>query len=243
LCDFTSDDAIPIAEALAHRRTTKALSRIMLCGNYQLDTSGLVQLVQPTVLQKVTAVDLSFCELGESRTTRVLQQIAMSHQQQGPTALREVILQGCTLTSTTSRGALLQLLQCPNVRIHTYRLNDPVETGKYWSTHALRQVAAVMPHNYDVEEFTVDYMRTQPNVAVWKTDIQPWLDWNILGRRVVVPGRTVTNQEWVTAIGKASVKDDLDVVYWFIRQSTHHLSRLARDCHLSLPTTTEHYDT
>ena len=216
LCDLTRFDAPDITAALSRR--TVPLSKLLLCGNYQLDTIGLVQLVQASVLQKVVALDLSYCEWGESRTTRTLQQIVASHAE-GPTALREIVLQGCTLTSHASRQALLNLLTAPHVRLRRLVLNDPVESGKYWSTEALEQVADIMPSNYDVEELVLDYMYTQPNAQVWKR-IQPWLEWNKLGRRVVVPGRTVSAAEWLESIYKASQKDDLDVLYWFIRQST-----------------------
>ena len=220
LCDFNCFDGPAIGAALAQRKTP--LQKLYMNGNYQLDSHGLVALVQPGVLKKVISLDLSFCELGESRTARVLKQVRQSHAND-VTALRELTLQGCTITGNASRQAFLDLLaHTPHSRIRRFILNDPVESGKYWSTDSLEQVAAVLPHNYDVEELKLDYMHTKPNAHVWETQMEPWLELNRLGRRVVLPGREVSNSEWVTGIHKAS-KKDLNTLYWFIRQSSEHV--------------------
>lgn len=219
LCDFNCFDGPAIGAALARRN--KPLKKLLLCGNYQLDVPGLVALVQPGVLHKVQALDLSYCELGNGRTTRLVEQVAESHASFA-TALRELKLQGCNISSNVSRQALIRLLSLPHSRIRRLILNDPVESGKYWATKGLKEVAAVLPLNYDLEELSLDYMQTQPNANVWQNDILPWLEWNRLGRRVVLPGREVSASEWIDSIHRASRKD-LDTLYWFVRQSTELL--------------------
>mmetsp|Transcript_17982 Transcript_17982/g.34282 ORF Transcript_17982/g.34282 Transcript_17982/m.34282 type:complete len:549 (+) Transcript_17982:178-1824(+) len=218
LCDFNCFDGPAIGAALAQRKVP--LKRLIMCGNYQLDVHGLVALVQPAVLQKVKALDLSYCELGESRTSRILQQLLASHAT--PTMLREIKLQGCAVTSNVSRRALINLMSAPHSRIRRFILNDTVETGKYWSTDGLEEVAAVMPLNYDVEVLDLDFMNTSPNAKVWGK-IKPLLELNRLGRRVVLPSRNVSDAEWIHGIYEAS-KKDLDTLYWFVRHSTERVS-------------------
>lgn len=220
LCDFSPFDGQAIAAGLAQRRN--ALGKVHLRGNYRLDAIGLVALVKPGVLQKVKSLDLSYCELGESRTARVLEQLKVS--QIPGSALHEIQLQGCTVSSAKSQRALQQLLSSPNSRLRRLILNDPVESGKYWSTNLLQHIADIMPHNYDVEELKIDFMNTTPNVKIWDDDIKPWLELNLLGRRSVLPDRAVSNSEWLQVIQNAGGKD-LDTLYWFVRQSTERISQ------------------
>jgi len=217
LCDFNCFDGAAIGAAVAQRKTP--LKRLIMCGNYQLDSHGLVALVQPPVLQKVKALDLSYCELGDSRTSRILQQILASHAT--PTMLQEIKLQGCAVTSDAARRALVNLLAAPHSRIRRFILNDTVETGKYWPTKGLEEVATVLPLNYDVEVLDIDFMNTTPNAKAWGL-IEPWLELNRLGRRVVLSSRVVSDAEWIQGIYKAS-KKDLNTLYWFIRHTTERV--------------------
>jgi hypothetical protein len=107
-------------------------------------------------------------------------------------------------------------------------LNDPVETGKYWSTTSLQSMAEAVAKNYDVEDLVLDYLPTQPNAVVWKMLVQPWLDLNRLGRRVVRPGQPISHHEWADVVHRASTKD-MDTLFWFVRHSAERVGGMAKE--------------
>jgi hypothetical protein len=221
-----------MSAALAQRDSASPLTKLSLCGNYQLDAGGLEALVAAPVLRQVRALDLSYCDLNEMRTTRVLEGLVVGQQQQQPqqppSVCREIVLQGCTVTSAKGRSALCALLASPDSLLRRIILNDPVETGKYWSTAGLQSVAEALAKNYDVEDLVLDYLPTQPNALVWETHVQPWLDLNRLGRRVVRPGQPISHQEWAAVVHQASTKD-MDTLFWFVRHSAERVGCMAKE--------------
>jgi hypothetical protein len=227
LCDFDASDGRAMRDALAQRDDAAALTKLSLCGNYQLDAWGLEALVAAPVLRQVRALDLSYCELNEMRTTRVLEGLLVGQQLQQSSVCREVVLQGCTVTSVKGCSALCALLASPDSLLRRIVLNDPVETGKYWSTTSLQSMAEAVAKNYDVEDLVLDYLPTQPNAVVWKMLVQPWLNLNRLGRRVVRPGQPISHHEWVDVVHRASTKD-MDTLFWFVRHSAERVGGMAK---------------
>jgi hypothetical protein len=237
LCDLDGKAACAIARSIATRPWV--LGELLLCGNYQIDTRGMLALTSQACCDKLLALDISYCDYSDSKAVETL---ASLKKLDSSTKLRQITMQGTRVASGDATRALCQLLQTEN-SLRVVRINDRTRTDPtILSVQQLRGVVAGIKDNYELEQLELDSHQGQRNnsrlaastfsnteeMAVWQ-ELEFYLRLNRAGRRILrVKGTSARNNnpwrsretdvDWFDVVARCA-SDDMDVLYWIVRES------------------------
>jgi len=240
LCDFSTDDCVAIARAVGAR--SEPLLEFSLCGNYRMESEGLMALLEtcPFIVAKL---DFSYCDLSEIMTIQIFQTLSkMGRDYRNDIFLRHLTLHGCRIGSTDATNALVELLKQNSPPLRSLVVNDDKNERKYLSLNQMQQIVEVMPHNFEMEDLVFDYHRNINQQQTWR-EIDKWLRLNRAGRRLLLPTAKKNNgsdetgsnrkvvetalkkdqDEWVALLNAVKAEDNLDSIYWVVRNSTERL--------------------
>jgi hypothetical protein len=244
LCDLTGKAACAIAVAISTRPWV--LGELVLCGNYQIDTRGMLALTSQACCDKLLALDISYCDYSDSKAVDTL--VSLKNLDSS-TKLRQITMQGTRVASGDATRALCQLLETEN-SLRVVRINDRSRTdSKIMSVQQLRGVVAAVKDNYELEQLELDshqqlrndsiHNRNAPSSAfstpeemvVWQ-ELEFYLRLNRAGRRILRVKGTSTRSnktwrsrekkdqdvDWFDVVARCA-GDDMDVLYWIVRES------------------------
>ena len=227
LCDMNPMTAEAIAPALAGRHSV--LPELILSGNYRMGPRAIEALTGPIVRNIVQKLDLSYCDLTDSRSVSVLRSLQNSK-------LQHLCLSGCHVSNEMAIDALVQLLRSSGTRLRTLRLDDPHRPSGF-SAPQLRQILAALRNNYELEELVVDAMCTNREWTQISKEMDFYLRLNKCGRRILLcRDETATRSkltntkkkasspekldlEWIQVLETTQAQDDFDMLYWMVRHS------------------------
>lgn len=227
LCDMNPKVAHALAPAIAARPWV--LGELLLCGNYRMGADALLALVQQDCCSKVLSLNVSYCDVSDSRAVAMIRAVA---KLDGPrTKLRKLSLQGAKIANSNCIAALVDLLKC-NLPLRVIHLNDPGQPNII-STDQLRMVIIGMKQNFEVEELYMDLLFNTEINALWR-EIDFYFRLNRAGRRILLDNKPVERIEpevlprqpftdWFDVLERAG--DDLQVLYWIVRHSADRFER------------------
>jgi hypothetical protein len=240
LCDLDGKAAAAIARSIAARPWV--LGELVLCGNYQIDTRGMLALTSQACCDKLLALDISYCDFSDTKAVETLLSLK---KLDSSTKLRQITMQGARVASGDATLALCQLLQSEN-SLRVVRINDrSVPDPRMLSIQQLRNIVAGVKDNYELEQLELDSHRPERNsshnrnaaasafstreeMALWQ-ELEFYLRLNRAGRRILrVKGKFARcnnpwrgsrekNVDWFDVVAGAG--DDMDVLYWIVRES------------------------
>lgn len=151
-----------------------------------MGTEALVALVQPQVCRHVERLDISYCDITDSRTVLILQGLQLMRTVPADEImLREISMQGAHVSNAKALDALVDLLQ-RNLPLRVMRLNDPGSKAVGLTGAQLTTVATGLKDNFEVEEFLVDDCCTRSErERVWPA-LDFYLKLNQCGRRLLL---------------------------------------------------------
>lgn len=208
LCDLGPIEVEALANALQNRQWP--LHHLLLCGNYRLDIEGVVAMTQPETLAKLVHLDMSFCDLGDYKTTVLFEALIKARS---PT-LQHVTLQGCRLLSNDVVDCLCRLLRA-NTNIRFLTLDNPASPSGM-SLAQLQKVTGCLRDNFHVEELRLDRVRHHEEAYCWQ-QVAFYIRLNQAGRRVLLGG---SRADWVKALSRSN--HDMELSYWMVLNSAAH---------------------
>jgi acetolactate synthase regulatory subunit len=220
LCDLNGKGARAIARSIAARPWV--LGELLLCGNYQIDTQGMLELTSQACCDKLLALDISHCDYTDSKAVETIMSLKKLDRS---TKLQQITMQGTRVASDGASHALCKLLQSDN-SLRVIRMNDRGDP-KIMSAKQLRAVLAGVKNNYELERLELDSHATAEDMAVWR-EMELYLRLNRAGRRILRSKAKAARRnnpwraremevDWFDVVAKAG--DDMDVLYWIVRES------------------------
>ncbi|GKY99038.1 hypothetical protein MPSEU_000859500 [Mayamaea pseudoterrestris] len=236
LCDMTCVEVQAVAQGIVQRPWP--LSALWLNGNYRIDVPGLVAITSPTCCEKIVALDLSYCEIGDYKALKTI----MNLQKMTPKARLEQLTMHGSFVSGAEVSNELTLLLKNSSSLRVVRLNDP-STPKVFGVSQLQGLLTSLRDNYDVEELKID-SNGSPDEEHILQEMDFLMRLNRAGRRIFrsqnqhphqqqrqlleqrgVPKRRGSNDddEWFETLERAG--QDLDVLFWMVKQSADRFAR------------------
>lgn len=238
LCDLDGKAAVAIARSISTRPWV--LGELLLCGNYQIDTRGMLALTSQACCDKLLALDISYCDYSDSKAVETL--VSLKNLDSS-TSLRQITMHGTRVANGDATRALCQLLETEN-SLRVVRINDRSRPDpKVLSVQQLRGVVAAVKHNYELEQLELDSLQQRNNshshnapssafstpeeMLVWQ-ELEFYLRLNRAGRRILrVKGASARRNnpwrsrekdvDWFDVVAGCA-SDDMDVLYWIVRE-------------------------
>ena len=231
LCDMDPVAAAALGPAIAARPT--GLGEFLVCGNYRMGTDALLALVQQDCCSKLSALNLSYCDITDSRCVAILQ--ALLQLDPKTTTLQEISLQGSHIAADKAVDCLAQVLQS-SLALRVMRLDDPSQR-KILSAEQLRTVGTAVQANFCIQELQLDILSMTEMKRIWRDNIDFYLRLNRAGRRVILrdedsatdsssatiiqnvgaPLESLPDTDWFDVLERAG--NDFCVLYWIVRNS------------------------
>ena len=225
ICNLTCCDALAIASSMIKRPWP--LGELLLRGNYRIDTPGFLALTSSACCDKLLALDLSYCDIGDNKALKIVKNL---QRLQSTALLQQISLQGSLVSGLDVSSELSRLLQ-GNTSLRIVRLNDPYNPRVFCSTQ-LEGLLTGLSQNYNVEEMYLDSNQFPEEVRILK-DMDFFMRLNRAGRRVLrapvasanqqsstplEQGKELDlNEDWLKVLERAG--DDLDVLFWMVKES------------------------
>jgi len=180
LCDLDPIDVQVVAASIAKRPWP--LGELVLCGNYRMDTPGLIALTAPACCDKLIGLNISYCDVGPVKAKKFLESL---WQNLSPSsALQQINMQGCRLRGRDGdvADALRRILQ-KNSSLRVVKINDPSDPQNMGAPELLHLLAG-LEFNYEVEELHVDSLANDQESLI-RRDMDFLIRLNRAGRRVL----------------------------------------------------------
>lgn len=234
LCDLKKRHASAIAEGIAARDIP--LGSLVLCGNYQIGTLGLIALLQQRVCNKLVSINFSYCDVDTYRAFIILQ--ALSNLSPS-SILREVYMHGADIGNSIVANATRELLQKSSLRV--LKMNDPRNPTKVMNAEQLRRVLSGLRDNFEMEDLDINFISSLTEERQIWCEVMFHLELNRAGRRILksqveynaksdvgvsrIASIRQNENDWFQVLCNAGMNEDLSVLFWIVRQGSHNIKR------------------
>jgi hypothetical protein len=228
LCDLEVRDALAISESIAKRPWL--LKELLLCGNYRMDTAGLVSLTVQACCDKIKSLSISHCDVTDYKACKIIENLQKLTDN---SVLQKLTMQGSNIGTPEVSEALCQLFAL-NTSLRVVKLDNPA-APKNFGPPELEDMLKGLETNYELEEFHYDSLRSFEETKI-RMRIEFLMKLNRAGRRFlrrkqpVLKPQTHKNtnerEEWLSVLEKAG--QDMDVLYWIVKESADRFDTLVK---------------